>query len=31
MAKKITVKELLNNFDVNVVNKGRPSSRYCYF
>ncbi len=28
MLKKIAVKELLNNFDFNVVNKGRPSKRY---
>lgn len=28
MSKKIAVKELLNNFDFNVVNKGRPSARY---
>lgn len=28
MSKKLVVKELLNNFDFHVVNKGRPSSRY---
>lgn len=28
MTKKIPVKELLNKFDVQVVNKGRPSRRY---
>lgn len=28
MSKKITVKELLNNFDFQIVNKGKPYSRY---
>ncbi len=28
MSKKISVKELLDNFDFQVINKGRPSSRY---
>lgn len=28
MAKKISVKELIDKFDCQVVNKGRPSSRY---
>ena len=28
MPKKITVKEILNNFDFHVINKGKPNSRY---
>lgn len=28
MAKKITVKEVLNKFDFKVVNKGKPTGRY---